>query len=340
MNNMQQKGFVSIIVASILMILLSLVTIGFSQLMQREQRQSLDRQLSSQAYYAAETAVNDVYNELRSGSVSEKTSCNPNENIDRDDGIIDVNEPEVRYTCLLIDPTPESLVYDNGKISDQGAKVIPLNVPANFQSITLEWEGSEGEGDNIVSTSCPAYQALPASYPANSVPLLRIDLTPLYATNSRADLINRTETLFLNPVSNSCGVNTIVYSAQKGRFIDVQCDSSNQPYACSFTITGLANLPITPATGQMILRAKTVYANANLRITAVDDDLLNATELSGAQTVVDATGRANDVVRRIQVRLSNRETYAVPEFGLQAYDGICKQIQVAPPSTVGYPCYP
>jgi hypothetical protein len=56
----REGGFVSIIVCMIIMTILSLITIGFAQIMAREQRQALDRQLSSQAFYAAESGVNDA----------------------------------------------------------------------------------------------------------------------------------------------------------------------------------------------------------------------------------------------------------------------------------------
>ena len=55
-----QDGIVSLIVSITIMIIISLVVISFARLMRTEQEQALDRQLSSQAFYAAETAVNDV----------------------------------------------------------------------------------------------------------------------------------------------------------------------------------------------------------------------------------------------------------------------------------------
>jgi len=100
----RQVGFVSIIVAAVLMVLLSLITIGFSKIMQREQRQSIDRQLSAQAFYAAETAINDVKDKITlQGSVPAKAHCTV---ADWGNGIIDPAEPDVQYTCLLIDPAP------------------------------------------------------------------------------------------------------------------------------------------------------------------------------------------------------------------------------------------
>ena len=42
------------------MIVMSLIVLGFAQISRRNQRESLDRQLSTQAFYAAESGVNDA----------------------------------------------------------------------------------------------------------------------------------------------------------------------------------------------------------------------------------------------------------------------------------------
>lgn len=59
-----QEGIVAIIVAVILTVLMSLIILAISQNANREQRQALDRQLSDQAFYNAESGVNDLANYL------------------------------------------------------------------------------------------------------------------------------------------------------------------------------------------------------------------------------------------------------------------------------------
>ena len=98
------------------MLVISLIVLGFAQIARRNQRQSLDRQLSTQAFYAAETGVNDAANLVKSAaSVPAKTSCTdtgggfysalPSSNIDATN--------KVTYTCLMVNPAPGSLVYSN-----------------------------------------------------------------------------------------------------------------------------------------------------------------------------------------------------------------------------------
>src|SRR5580658_8830161 len=56
-----EKGFASIVIALILIIVLALLTVAFAQLARREQADALDKQLAVQANYAAETGINDAY---------------------------------------------------------------------------------------------------------------------------------------------------------------------------------------------------------------------------------------------------------------------------------------
>lgn len=59
-----ERGVVAIIVAVLLMTVLSLIVLATSQNSTREQRETIDRQLSDQAFYNAETGINDVANYL------------------------------------------------------------------------------------------------------------------------------------------------------------------------------------------------------------------------------------------------------------------------------------
>jgi hypothetical protein len=52
--------------------------------------------------------------------------------------------------------------------------------------------------------------------------------------------------------------------------------------------------------------------------------------LKGAQTLVDSTGKAQDVLRRIQVRIPTNNGYDIPD-GTHA--DICKQYDLEPAST-------
>src|ERR1035437_8641163 len=78
-----ELGAASIIVTMITMIIISLIVIGFATISRRIQQQSVNTQLSTQAFYAGESGGEDA----RKGSVAArsagktgpgKTSCNTN----------------------------------------------------------------------------------------------------------------------------------------------------------------------------------------------------------------------------------------------------------------------
>ena len=109
-----QEGIVAVIVAVILMLILSLIVLAVSQNATREQRQALDRQLSEQAFYNAESGINDAANYLyahRNDAAvpALKPDCTPlpgvNANIDGTNGIN-------KYTCIQYNRIPKSIIYD------------------------------------------------------------------------------------------------------------------------------------------------------------------------------------------------------------------------------------
>ena len=64
----------SIVASIIIMVILSLIAISFARIMRQEQQQALERQLTTQAYYAAETAVNDVRQEINQKLLARQTA--------------------------------------------------------------------------------------------------------------------------------------------------------------------------------------------------------------------------------------------------------------------------
>jgi|SRR5579884_2237741 len=57
-----ERGFASIVIALILITVLALITVGITQLSNGEQQISLGKTLSDQAYYAADSGINDMVN--------------------------------------------------------------------------------------------------------------------------------------------------------------------------------------------------------------------------------------------------------------------------------------
>src|SRR5690242_15003581 len=111
-----QQGFAALIIAFTLVIIVSLITVGFAQLMRNELNQTTNRQLADQAYYAAESGVNDAQQAIVAGHYDQKkTTCAPLAVGDPSPGAEFLENANVgtnaQWTCLLINPAPGNLEY-------------------------------------------------------------------------------------------------------------------------------------------------------------------------------------------------------------------------------------
>jgi hypothetical protein len=72
------------------------------------------------------------------------------------------------------------------------------------------------------------------------------------------------------------------------------------------------------------------YADGTVDITATGPG--GTVKLADAQALVDVTGKAQDVLRRIQVRMSLVSTNKVSGDALESSSGICKRFSLTPTS--------
>jgi hypothetical protein len=352
-----QAGFASLVIAIVLVLVMSLTTVGFAELMRKETRSANDRHLSSQAYYAAETGINDAATAISQGYTGTKSTCGPlgtgpdttpptadNKPIhgagsNRVDGT-DNNT----YTCLLIDPTPKDLQYTadsraqvrlfttvNKDNTDQQVDIASLIVgwtPKDDSDLANKFVSSGGNHPFGQSTAW-----------GDKTGVVRLNLTPLIQSQiGRAKLIENNYAAFLYPERGGAASTLATlalndYSAGKGDsgglILDGRCHAANVnnqdlPGACNVKITGLnwANY---------VLSLRSIYADVNVRVYAYDA-AGNRVRFTHAQTVIDSTGRAQDVLRRIQVRQPSTGSEPQTDFGLETTSSICKKLQLKPTS--------
>lgn len=319
MHKTKEDGFVAIVVAAMIMVILSLITIGFTRLVQREQRQALDRQLSRQALYAAESGINDVYAALKADPTlpTEKTDCAVTAS-----PTVAITTPgnTISYTCTLYDKAPSELVYSS--VSTQESKVVELitKSTANFTEIRFDWGSS-----NTNFLDCSTLE-LPSNNGTN-MPMLRLELTNT-STYDRAKLIDDTINLYLRPCRDIAPTPTPATPAatsytydktKRGEVVNVECASSgNQP--CSIVINGL------PASTKFLSRFRAIYSEASVVISA--KDTAGDVKFVQAQTSIDVTAKANDIVRRLRVSIPTTPSDNYPEGVFQVFDGVCKRMSV------------
>lgn len=333
-KQLNEQGFASVVIALILIIVLALLTVGFAQLARREQKSALNKQLASQAQYAAESGINDAKQKLpalealaAAGTLPSPDTCiqlpgNP-------PGPVTVGPSQngVQYTCVLVNLKPPSVVYDN--VQPEAQRYITSSAVsasgAGASSITVNWGSADGNNTfpgDMNEGFTPAASWNQAKRPA----VLEFSLTPLSDLN-RNSLANNTLTVYLYPVSNGSG--NVAYgtvsqaNSPEGTIVAADCNPANgAKYPCKATITGLSG-----STAPYLFRIVNHYDPSNVSING-KDNVGRPTGFDG-QTVIDVTGKAHEVLKRLQIHASRKPSYDIPADALES-QSTCKHFTTDP----------
>jgi len=310
---------VSIMVTMIMMIVISLIVLGFAQVSRREGAQALDRQLSTQAFLAAETGVNDARVVIKQRQVDnkpiiEKSSCPVDSNYPAVPTIDSAHN--VSYTCLLVTTQLKDLT---GIISANGDPMVFPIEPANggvVQTLRITWNASSMPASGT-ATKCtkPAGTFLTSGSGGNwkcPFGVLRLDVVPT-STLTRAALGNGQHTMFLYPRSGGAGTQS--YATSDGSTPAMSCTDNG---GCKIDITNMSG------GSTYAVKLSALYSGGTFTIAALSGG--TPMVLQNAQVQIDATGRAQDVLRRIQVRLP-LAVANVPDNAMISGSSICKHFQ-------------
>jgi hypothetical protein len=307
-------------VTTVLILIISLIVIGFSQVARRNQREALDRQLSTQAFYAAESGVNAAVAVIRAkvangGLPDTKNTCGPDVNYPA----VQLDGTQVRVTCLLVDSEVDSLFYT--AVTENSPTVVPV-ISANgtpISKLTLTWRSKSGGATPSSNCTGGGFTTRGAWLCGQGV--LRTDLAAL--PNGNTDSAMST---FFNPqlyggTLNDTTAPTVDYNS-RGGLITAYCVNGADP-RCMASITNL-NRPV------YYMNLRSIYRDSTVSITGVDAGG-NRIDFTG-QVMIDSTARAQDVLRRIQVRvpMSPRESSNIPAYGIETSDTLCKRYAVEP----------
>lgn len=344
------RGMASILITLVTMIVVTLIVLGFAQIARREQGNTLDNQLSTQAFYAAETAVNDARNVIDNAvqddaTVPAKTQCNQDPTgtypipDPGDSGVIlnSTTNDNVSYTCLLVNPTPSTMEKDGVEDNSWVVPVSQGDPMQPFDTVEIQWAPDPAVTSGSPGADCPATLdtlgqatgANPAKTYNCKFGILRFDLVPtdgsLTGGSGAGSLLSEQLTAFVQPLNTSAGPNTsIPYAASVGQANVVKAICTASYNHCTAYITGLSAASYT-------LRINSLYSTSDVTVQALHGGTSgNAVPLNG-QVLVDATGDADGVLRRIQVRFSAYgNTGLEPRYALQSNSAICKRFFVTP----------
>jgi hypothetical protein len=331
-----EGGFASIVIALVMIVVLALLTIGFAQLARREQSNALDKQLSNQAYYAAESGVNHVYKQLRDGSTtlpdathSHKDTCLSDLELGGDgSGKASVILPaanNVQFSCVLYDPEPSELIYTGVETAQGRYSVFTPTSPLSA-GLRIDWKShSNNTGlKNITDKFSPN-----TSWGAGNMGVIQFSITPL-DNLTRTALTDSTYTVYMYPTVTA-GVSVYAQSsnAANAPVVGGGCSAAGD-YRCGVTITGL------PASTSYLAHFVSYYDSSDVRIS---DPTVGPTaaKFADSQAVIDVTGKAKDVLKRLQVRVpiigsgsaGGIESGIAPDYALEVGNA-CKRLQTEP----------
>lgn len=327
-----EQGMVAIMTTLVLMIVISLIVLGFAQISRRNQREALDRQLSTQAFYAAETGVNDARKIIQEGvnnglTVTDKTTCGGTGGGGFYAGLQPDIDParNVKYTCLLVDAAPKSLQYSNiGTTST----IIPMisNNGANIRRVQLNWQTKQNTTTPTAGCPTDANTFVPngAATWTCGFGVMRIDLVPTEGALTANGLRDNTMTIFAVPLSSG-GTNNVTYAAgtaNANNRIGVSCNNSS---GCALRI----DIPGGSARNSYHLRVSSIYRDNSLTVEGQNASG-GSLEIRGAQAVIDVTGKAQDVLRRIKVAIPIRTTSKNlhSDYAIEMTGSLCKRYAI------------
>jgi hypothetical protein len=345
----QQSGIVSLLIVTILAIVLGLVAIGFSQLTNRELKQASDRELDAQAFYAAESGVNDALAYLDDPNATPLTGCNdwltgPNSAVARQ-YFADSLSPTAKYTCVIVQNTNlPKLVQPLDKDQSVTFKI-------NQAGLDKLYFGWENQGQNDTGKALDSnFGRLPQESSITDPMVTGLLRVGIYAVRSSDNLVSNdalnglSRNFFMYPNTTVGSPNSIPFLAgPNGSFVHGNCKSGNKdpnvPSAngrfCKSVVTGLSTVTVSPNTTTYYVQLTALYTKINVTLWGQNSGSAPVT-FSGTQADIDITGKGTDVLQRINTRVNIGHDYQYPDFALQSMKAICKGFTVEVPTPGTY----
>jgi hypothetical protein len=313
-------------VTMIMMVVISLIVLGISQVARRELQQTTNNQLSTEAFYAAESGINEAWAAINdqlitTGSIAAKSDCTNQSGPYATLQTTISDENNVSYSCLLIDPTPGTLSQDNVGSVPAVFTLHPAG-GASLNNVTFSWNlpshavGTKDDcplASKVSGVGQPAGIFTPKADWVCPYGVLRVDLVP-GDDLSRTGLLNNTMTVFLVPTKDGSG-GSQAYNSQKGAKYAAVCTATK----CQFTIGNLSQ-------DLYYARVSQIYTSSRLTITGNG----GRAHFADDQVLIDATGKAQDVLRRILVaaNINNGNQNQGAGAALASGDSLCKRFAV------------
>ena len=333
--NYQESGFVSLLTAILVSLLLLVITMSMIVIEVAQLRKASDSEQSLRAYYTAEAGVEDAVNRVLNKSQTTDQNCSNSSGV-----------PLGGASQGTIDPTG-SASWTCQQISFSGAPSGRLDRPdvtktvdagmATFRSVQVEWDQS-AEG---LSDTAPALLPSQAGYAGSTPPfmppleitVIRFPQTPIpvrtndFCTGSLTPANSICTVLLQNVLlipGGPGGANNLAYNdgfASGGPY-QANCTNARLPYHCSIRLTGFSS------SANYVFRLRSKYAGSAYRLTFYNP-AGNPVSVPDGTATVDVTARAGNTFRRTitKVPITNGATSGL-DYVVFSDSGVCKSFQV------------
>ena len=280
-------------------------------------------------------------------------------NLDASGNVIGNAQLNQYYTCLTVNLNSPN--YING-LSAGESDFIPLISadPASFERVKVSWhlisQNADGDGDGVPTNYTndtylrplvnvngnPTNSWTSQGYPA----YLRVQFYgyPNNTSFGRAEIDQRTHTLLLVPTINTNPVavdeNTPIdmgvadprgFDQSKAVMQLIKCRPNPAAnvgsYACAATLELPNNAALRGPNNSYYMRVTPIYGQTHFSLVMQHNG--SPVDFKGVQPIVDATGRAADIFRRIQARIRINPPGLLPNFAAESANTICKNMIVS-----------
>lgn len=348
-----QEGLASIVIVFVIIIVLSLLSLGFARLMDRATRQATANNLGAAADFAALAGINQTAAYIRGEIQANRTVTADNcDDLTKTGaplaGLTDLSgNSNVQYTCVLVNPTTDDLLYKNMPAYRSQVLFLKSITKGSIKKLMFSWQSNDPKVDSFPTTNNLLSES--AWSQSKFHPMLRLTLYPVVDGNN-GYVTSNTKTFFLYPRDISNGnVTTFSYGNEAdGKTENVDCTgvttipsstfTGSPDFKCNVVITGMGN---APSPDYFYARFTPLYGSADIKIQANDGNG-NALKFAGEQYLVDVTAKANNAVKRLQARVDGGDILnnigpfdnGFSEYGLRTANAACKRLVVNGTSVV------
>lgn len=261
------------------------------------------------------------------------------------------------YTCVKIQMQTKDYILN---VAEGQSQLVPLVSRQSFDTVTIGWFSAKDLSDPSAAVTPKSSVALTEkdTWGVNTPPVLRAQLMQFSNrfTMSDFDFVpsvsgatqSNTNSVFLFPTSTA-GTSSGTFTGLDNRKRDENTDPSRKPltgvrceanfnasdYACLMSL----RLPV-PINGSAANRTAFLLVTPYYNATSVQIRLSNGVPLANesnlvrfqdVQPVIDSTGRANDIFRRVEARVDLANMNVIfPDATIDITGNLCKNFSVSP----------